>query len=145
MTSHGPSLTRPGRGMAVRGLRDEKKESGMSAMTETASEINTAVTHDWMMTDTEFFQRIDSCGGWPLGMRFISIFHDGPGKGRRCAFGNQRLRTDWWTTICEADDYYWWKLSPDGKQKYIERSVKATAVLTIKPTVYKLDDVRYRT
>lgn len=69
----------------------------------------------WGEKDEDFFARIDRYGGWPIGMKYVSFFHDGPVStipGRKCEFGNQYLRTGWWTTIAEADDYYRWKLSP---------------------------------
>jgi hypothetical protein len=72
------------------------------------------------------------------------MHHDGPGNGRRCIFNNQYRRTEWWTTVCEASDYYWWKISPEAKQKFIERSFKARVVVDINPTNSKVDDFEYK-
>lgn len=59
--------------------------------------------------EVEFFKRIDSLGGWPAGMRYVSFEHT---DARLCQFGNEYMNTGWWTTIFEADDFYRWKLSP---------------------------------
>lgn len=69
----------------------------------------------WGEKDEKFFARIDEYGGWPVGMKYVSFFHSGPDGPRKCEFGNEYLRTGWWTTIAEADDYYLWKLSPQAK------------------------------
>lgn len=68
----------------------------------------------WGEKDEQFFARIDEYGGWPVGMRYVSFYHEGPVStvpGRRCEFSNDYRRDGWWTTIHEADDYYRWKLS----------------------------------
>jgi len=70
--------------------------------------------HRWMESNPEFFSRIDACGGWPLGKKYVSFFHD-IGIERRCEFGDTHLRNEWWTTIATADEYYWWKISTEYK------------------------------
>ena len=65
--------------------------------------------------DEEFFARVDEYGGWPLGMKYVSFFHSGPVGPRKCEFGNDYLRTGWWTTVYSSDDYYWWKISETRK------------------------------
>jgi len=71
--------------------------------------------HRWGAKDEEFFQEIDRCGGWPLGMRFVSLAHS---EERECIFGNTYLRTGWWTTVATSDEYYLWKVSKEFKEKY---------------------------
>lgn len=70
--------------------------------------------HRWGSKDEEFFAEIDKCGGWPLGMRFVSFAHS---EKRECIFGNTYLRTGWWTTVATSDEYYFWKVSKEFKEK----------------------------
>lgn len=72
----------------------------------------------------DFFELIDQSGGWPVGWKYVSFFHDGPIGNRYCKFTNHELRTGWWTTICSSDDYYYWKLSDDKKQLLINQAKK---------------------
>ena len=72
--------------------------------------------HQWCEPIQDFFERIDYFGGWPVGNKFVSFEHS---ETRKCIFGNEYLNTGWWTTICNSDDYYYWKLS-DKKIKEIE-------------------------
>lgn len=68
-------------------------------------------------SDEAFMQDIDATGGWPVGYQFVSFYHAASYDGRVCIFGNQELRTPWWTTVLSSDDYYWWKISKEGKQQ----------------------------
>jgi hypothetical protein len=81
------------------------------------------LTHDWCMKDEDFLKRIDECGGWPVGFRFVSFYHQVESNGRPCEFSNDYRRDGWWTTIATADDYYRWKLSPEAMKK-IENEVR---------------------
>jgi hypothetical protein len=63
----------------------------------------------------DFFERLDKCGGWPVGYKFASFYHSVSSKEREVRFGNEKLRTPFWTTRYEADDYYWWKVSGPRK------------------------------
>jgi hypothetical protein len=64
--------------------------------------------HKWCEKDDDFFKRIDRFGGWPPGMRFVAFHHS---EERECKFVSQYLHDGWWTTICDSDEYYYWKLS----------------------------------
>lgn len=75
------------------------------------------LTHDWCMKIEDFFKRVDECGGWPVGIQYVSFSHQVEINGRQCIFSNDYRRDGWWTTIAEADDYYRWKLSPDAMNK----------------------------
>lgn len=81
------------------------------------------LTHDWCMSLADFFKRIDECGGWPVGMRYVSFYHQVESNGRPCEFSNDERRDGWWTTVAEADQYYRWKLSPEAMEK-IEREIR---------------------
>ena len=70
-----------------------------------------------------FLQSIDETGGWPVGYTHVSFYHDGPFGNRYCQFTTYPLNTGWWTTVCNADDYYRWKLSPKALEK-IEKEVR---------------------
>lgn len=70
----------------------------------------------------EFFPLIDATGGWPVGYQYVSFFHDGPTGNRYCQFTTYPLRTGWWTTICSADDYYYWKISDTKKAEIREQA-----------------------
>jgi hypothetical protein len=70
--------------------------------------------HVWCEPQHKFFQRIDECGGWPVGMKYVSFAHSDK---RECQFGNEYLRTGWWTTIADSDEYFLWKLSDEAKRK----------------------------
>ena len=65
-------------------------------------------------TNRIFLERVDKCGGWKRGTKYVSFYHDGK---RECVFGNDYLRTEWWTTICDIDEYLWWKISDIHKAK----------------------------
>ena len=79
------------------------------------------------LSKDSFFKEIDRLGGWPVGAKYVSFEHNDE---RRCVFGNNYLRTGWWTTVAEADDYYIWKLSPDAYRK-IEQQVKRNLLITV--------------
>jgi hypothetical protein len=71
---------------------------------------------EWLESEDCFFKRVEELGGWPMDQAFVSIFHSINSK-RPCEFGNQDLRTGWWTTIYSRDDYLWWKLSEPFKSE----------------------------
>jgi hypothetical protein len=48
--------------------------------------------------------------------QYVSFYHSGV-RERECEFGDKHLRTEWWTTVYSRDDYLWWKLSPERKEK----------------------------
>ena len=73
--------------------------------------------------DDDFLKEIEATGGWPEGFKFVSFYHD-VGENRWCKFTNQHLRTGWWTTVACADDYYWWKISPERKAKELAEARK---------------------
>ena len=73
------------------------------------------------MSQKDFFQRIDEYGGWPIDKKYLSVEHTVE-INRQCVFGNEKLRTGWWTTIYNIDDYLWWKMSPEGKKRYIKEA-----------------------
>jgi len=70
------------------------------------------IHHVWMETKEAFFERIDAFGGWPIGKKFVSFFHNDK---RECMFGNEYQRNEWYTTIADQDDYFLWKLSDSAK------------------------------
>ena len=74
----------------------------------------TELYHVWPESNDSFFQRIDAFGGWPVGNKYVSFAHSDK---RECKFGNDYLRTGWWTTVADSDEYYLWKLSADAKKK----------------------------
>ena len=81
---------------------------------------------NFLLKDEAFFELIDASGGWPVGYRYVSLYHDGPcGENRYCKFTNVRLNTEWWSTICSSDDYYYWKLSSE-KIRAIAVAVRST-------------------
>jgi hypothetical protein len=75
--------------------------------------------HKWMCNPEDFLASIDATGGWPLGWTHVSFFH---GEERRCIFTKCELRTEWYTTVATADDYYWWKLSAGKKDAEASRA-----------------------
>jgi hypothetical protein len=84
----------------------------------------------FMLTDEALFALIDASGGWPVGFKYVSFYHDGPTGDRYCKFTNVSLHTGWWTTICSADDYYYWKLSA-GKKAAIAKEIRANVAREI--------------
>ena len=70
----------------------------------------------------DFMAEIEKTGGWPTGYTHVSFFHDGPCGNRYCKFTTYPLHTGWWTTVATADDYYWWKLSPERKAKELQKA-----------------------
>lgn len=86
------------------------------------------LVHIWCEPDAKFFARIDEFGGWPVGMNYVSFAHSSE---RECEFGNQYLRTGWWTTVATADDYYRWKLSPEAMNA-IEKEIREKIAMEIR-------------
>lgn len=64
----------------------------------------------------EFLSEVDATGGWPVGCLYVRFFHDDQ---RQCLFTDDPINRcpEYWTTVCSADDYYWWKLSDKRKEK----------------------------
>jgi hypothetical protein len=77
------------------------------------------LNHVWCESDDKFFLRIDKCGGWPLGKKYVAFKHS---EGRECEFVDRPIRSGMWTSVASADDYYWWKVSQkkrdELKQEY---------------------------
>jgi len=63
-----------------------------------------------------FFRRIDQFGGWPVGYKYVTFVHSIENQ-RPCYFENKCRRDEMNTTICSADEYYWWKITELGKQQ----------------------------
>lgn len=78
------------------------------------------LVHDWLMTDEEFFRRVDATGGWPVGYTCVSFYRDAGGD-RYCKFTARPLMTGWWTTVATADDYYYWKISEEKKAEIVDQ------------------------
>jgi hypothetical protein len=74
------------------------------------------------LKDEEFFSAIDSCGGWPLGYRYVGFEHT---DSREAGFTNSHINTGWWTVVADADDYHLWKLSPRALQRITDAVVCA--------------------
>lgn len=68
----------------------------------------------------EFMQDIDDTGGWPVGYTHVSFFHAVENSGRYCQFTMRSINTGWWTTVCTADDYYYWKLSETKRAEVLK-------------------------
>lgn len=77
----------------------------------------------WHGLDTEdkFFGRIDVCGGWPLGAKFVIVQHTVENN-RPCWFSDEPVRNEMNTVRNSADDYYWWKLSDERKAEHRKQS-----------------------
>jgi len=71
------------------------------------------------MKQDDFLQAVDATGGWPNGFKFVSFYHAAEYEGRICRFSNSGINTGWWTVVCTADDYYWWKLSDAKKTEVV--------------------------
>jgi len=76
------------------------------------------------MKINDFMHAIDKTGGWPVGYTFVSFYHSAEYSGRYCIFTNNYLRTEWYTTICSSDDYYYWKLSKTKKNEILKEARK---------------------
>ena len=93
-------------------MNDETKQ-----VDELKDLVRPELVHPWGAPEEKFLQMIDDTGGWPVGYTHVSFFHDGPFGNRYCQFTTYPLNTGWWTTVCDADDYYRWKLSPKALKK----------------------------
>lgn len=67
-----------------------------------------------------FFRQVDETGGWPLGYPFVAYHHSDK---RECIFMSTQINTGWWTTVCSADEYYWWKVS-EAKKRSITNDIE---------------------
>lgn len=72
--------------------------------------------HLWLDTEDEFFTRLDSCGGWPIGQNYVVREHCCD-RERPCHFSSTPQHDEWNTTLYSVDDYYWWKVSPAKKKQ----------------------------
>ena len=61
------------------------------------------------------FQQIDGEGGWPADKKYLCVAHDI--GDRALEFTNEYRWNEWWSTLATADDYYWWKISQEFKDK----------------------------
>ena len=76
----------------------------------------TSLHIQWMEPMDEFFKRIDSLGGWPIGVRYVVMRHCCD-LHRPCYFTDKYQHDEWNTTVCSSDDYYWWKVTKDKKEE----------------------------
>ena len=76
-------------------------------------------THPGMKVE-DFMAAIDKTGGWPVGYKYVQFYHAVENSGRTCIFTNNEVNTGWWSTVCMADDYYWWKLSDAKKAEVLK-------------------------
>lgn len=74
----------------------------------------TKLHHKYGEKKEEFFQRIDEFGGWPVGKRYVGFEHS---EQRFADFTDEYVSGGWWSTICAADDYYYWKVSQEFKNR----------------------------
>lgn len=74
------------------------------------------------MKKEDFLAAIDATGGWPIGYTHVSFYHAADYSGRYCKFTDHDLHTGWWTTVCTADDYYWWKISDAKKSAELKKA-----------------------
>ena len=78
-------------------------------------------TSPWMKIE-DFMLAIDNTGGWPIGYKCVQFYHAVDYNRRICKFTNTDINTGWWTTVCRADDYYWWKLSEFKKTEVLREA-----------------------
>ena len=80
--------------------------------------------HVWTEPISEFFKRIDECGGWPIGKKYVGFEHT---DDRHAGFTDNVRCDGWWTTICSSDAYYLWKLSPEAKANWRQKIINDVA------------------
>lgn len=68
------------------------------------------------------FQRIEDAGGFPDGLPFLTSIH-GVGTRRMMCFTSHAVRDEWNTTIATRDEYLWWLISDDFKDRAIARAI----------------------
>ena len=73
----------------------------------------------------KFFRLIDSCGGWPVGYTHAGFEHTDE---RRAGFTNSSRNDGWWTVVATSDEYFIWKLSPEGLQKLVDAAIGAARI-----------------
>jgi hypothetical protein len=73
------------------------------------------------------FKRIDSQGGWPLDKRYATILHS---LASEVIFTDNYIRDEWHTTLYSSDDYYWWKISKEGRTKFREEGRRIKVEVT---------------
>lgn len=79
----------------------------------------------YIASDSELFKLIDKHGGWPVGYQFVGFSHT---EGREAGFCNSSHNDGWWTVVASADDYYFWKLSPEAIQRIVDAVHRASTV-----------------
>lgn len=68
-------------------------------------------------TKEVFFKRIDEFGGWPHNAKSVVYQHTGELE-RSCYFSVlENIRDEWNTSVFNSDEYYWWKISENQKEK----------------------------
>jgi hypothetical protein len=82
-----------------------------------------------MESDDDFFKRLDALGGWPAGKLYVTMIHTVDTK-RPCIFTDKPMHDEWYTTFHSADDYYWWKISPAGKDNFRRAGMKISNTVT---------------
>ncbi len=75
------------------------------------------------------FRRLDAAGGWPAGKNYMIRMHGT--EPFECEFSNVYAHTEWWSTVCSIDDYFWWKISDSWKDK-LKHQIRVTCQTTIK-------------
>jgi hypothetical protein len=78
--------------------------------------MSTRYFHRMRDSMAEVFARIDDNGGWPIDKPFYTMLHECQEE-RTCTFTETRMRDEYHTTLFDEDDYFWWKLSGERKQK----------------------------
>lgn len=73
---------------------------------------------------SEFLNRVKETGGWPDGYEYLQFHHAVETKDMYCSFTDDPRNTEMWTTICCADDYYEFMLSPERIRKIERRGCK---------------------
>ena len=91
-------------------------------------EVKPTLYHLWCEPLEKFLQRIDEFGGWPVNAKQVIYKHTGETQ-RPCYFSTteREVRDEWNTTVCFADDYYRWKLTPAAIEK-VRKEVKQELV-----------------
>jgi hypothetical protein len=76
------------------------------------------------------FTRLDLVGGWPLGSMYLLRFH-GSDQEIECKFAARPAWNNWWSVVCGRDDYLWWKISDEWKDRFRIRVASSTETKTI--------------
>jgi hypothetical protein len=82
--------------------------------------------------DDVLFARIDSIGGWPAGFPYLVMIH-GCNSKRECYFSQVYRHDEWNTTLHHANNYHWWKITPDRKA-----AIRKKFIADFKKTLMKI-------